>query len=89
MVPLHKLSFEFGSISLSFFLAPLVQSSCQIVPVYIFTLDLRSDEQTRESGATLDDKAAFASLSALSFPKRLTCEGIHAMIIWICDGTFF
>ena len=54
----------------------------------LFTLDLRSDQQTRKSGATLGDKAAFATMSALSLQIMPTCEGIHAMIIWICGGYF-
>ena len=68
MALLHKLSFNFGSISKSFFLVSLVQSSCQIVPMYIFTLGFRYDQQTCERAVKLDAKAAFASLSALSFP---------------------
>ena len=52
----------------------------------MFTLDFRSDQQTRDSGATLDDKA-FASLSALFTTIMPTCEGIHAMILF-CVGNF-
>ena len=58
------------------------------MPMSIFTLDLRSTQQTRESGARLDHKAAFAGLSGLSFPIMPTCKGILAMIIWICGGNF-
>ena len=56
--------------------------------MYTFTLDLRSAQQTCERAAKLYVMAAFASFSALSFPKMFTCEGIHAMIIWICGGSF-
>ena len=48
--------------------------------MYVSTLGLRSDQQTCECAAKLDVKAAFASLSAFSFPEMRTCEGIHAMI---------
>ena len=56
--------------------------------MYVSTLGLRSDKQTCECAAKLDVKAAFASLSAFSFPEMPTCEGIHAMTIWACDGIF-
>ena len=49
--------------------------------MYVSTLGLRSDQQTCECAAKLDVKAAFASLSAFSFPEMPTCEGIHAMTI--------
>ena len=69
---LHKLSFKFGSL----FLVSLFQSSCPTVSMYVFTLDLRSHQQTSEQTAKLDDKAIFASLSALLFPVMPTCEEI-------------
>ena len=47
--------------------------------MYVSTLGLRSDQQTRECAAKFDVKAAFASLSAFSFPEMPTCEGTHAM----------
>ena len=56
--------------------------------IYVSTLGLRSDQQTCECVAKLDVKAAFASLSAFSFPEITTCEGIHAMTIWACGGIF-
>ena len=49
--------------------------------MYIFIVDLRFYQQKLESGATLDEKAAFASLFDLSYPKMPVCEGVHAMII--------
>ena len=45
--------------------------------MYVSTLGLRSDQQTCECAAKLDVKAAFASLSAFSFPEmpRLHAKG--------------
>ena len=54
--------------------------------MYASTLGLRSDQQTCECAAKLEVKVAFASLSAFSFQGMPTCEGIHAMTIWICGG---
>ena len=48
------------------YLVSLFQSYCQIVPMYIFILGLRSDKQTCEPAAKLDVKAVFAHLSAFS-----------------------
>ena len=42
--------------------------------MYVSTLGLRSDQQTCEYAAKLDAKAAFASLSAFSFPGMPTCD---------------
>ena len=56
--------------------------------MYVSTLGLRSDQQTRECAAKFDVKAAFASLSAFSFPEMPTCEGTHAMTSWVCGGIF-
>ena len=54
------------------------------MPMHMFTIDLRSDQQTRQRKVKPGDKAAVASLSALSVPIMLTCEGAHAMILWFC-----
>ena len=83
-----ELSFKFGSVSNSLFLASLFHSPCQIVSMYITILDFRSDQQICERAVKLDDNAAFASPSALSFPEMPTCEGIHAMTTWTCGGNF-
>ena len=56
--------------------------------IYIFALIFRSDQKQSETGAMLDVKAVFASLSALSFPIMPTCEGIHAIVILICGDNF-
>ena len=73
---LHKLSFKFGNVSNSLFLASLFHSFCQIVSMYITILGFRSDQQICERAVTLDVKAAFASPSAFSFSEMPTCEGI-------------
>ena len=85
---LHKLSFEFGRVSNSLFLASLFHSSFQIVSMYITILGFSSDQQICEPAVKGDVKAAFASPSAFSFPEMPTCEGIHAMTIWTCGGNF-
>ena len=70
------------------FLVSSFQSACHAVQMYVSTLGLRSDQQTRECAAKLAVKAAFASLSAFSFPEMPTCEGTHAMTSWVCGGIF-
>ena len=86
LVPLNKISFKLKVFHRFLCLVSLGQSFCQIAPMHIFTLDLRFEHQTRKSGVRLDNKAAFARLSALSCPIMPTCERIHAMItllLWL------
>ena len=62
---------------------------CSRVPARLCQcIGLSCDQQKCERTAKLDVKAAFASLSALSFPVMPTCK-IHAMIICICGGNFW
>ena len=88
LAALHTLS-----LSLEIFHRVFFWFHCSRVPARlcqcIFTLDLRCDQQTFESAAKLDANPAFASVFALSFPIVPTCDGIHALIIWICGGNFF